>query len=161
MPFSKNDLEIHLEILNNLSMAFSYMSKELNIIIEQPHRDNDLEWKENFDINIKRIEFLKNAISDITDNKSKEFGIHGLEGSELKFKYKLIANTFSRFEEQYGLYFRNRGKDALRTIRFWLTKFLSYMNAYLASLSNIFPIAGVIKEFKEFIESSVGVNQRP
>ena len=41
-----------------------------------------------------------------------------------------------------------------------LTKFLSYMNAYLASLSNIFPIAGVIKEFKEFIESSVGVNQR-
>jgi hypothetical protein len=160
MPFSQSDRDIHLQILNSLSMAFSYLSEELNIIIEQPHRDNDLEWKENFDINIHRIEVLKNAISDITDNKSKEFGIHGLEGSELKFKYKLIANTFSRFKEHYGIYLQNRGKGALVTIRFWLTKFLSYMNAYLASLSNIFPIAGVIKEFKEFIESSVGVNQR-
>ena len=73
MPFSKSDHEIHLEILNSLSKAFSYMSEELNIIIEQPHRNNDLEWKKNFDINIQRIEFLKNAISDIIDNKSKEF----------------------------------------------------------------------------------------
>ncbi len=161
MPLSDEDEYFHYEILDYLSDVYSKVLQNLDLIIAVPHRNNDLKWKEVFEININKIKQLKKNISDIKKDKIDLFQNHGLKGMELKFKYELIENTYSKFTKSYQGYDNERGKNQRGIVRRWLMRFLSFMNAYLTSLSSILPIAGAVKEFKEFIENSIGVSQRP
>lgn len=160
MAFSQKDLERHLDILKYLSDVFSTISKNLDLIIAAPYRNPNLLWPDVFNINLGRIEELRKFIEHITEYESNLLELHGLVGIELNFKYELIINSYTKFQEYYVSYSGLRKKIVKPTLRKWLIRFLSLINPYLASLETIFPVAGAIKEFKEFVEKSIGVSEK-
>lgn len=160
MAFSEDDLLMHNYILEQLSDLFSKISENLDLIIVTPHRNQNLAWAKVFEININRIRELRTMIAKSTEHEHIQLELHGLVGEELRFKYELIENSNAKFQEHFNSYLSRPKKTVRPTLRKALIRFLSLINPYLDSLSTIFPVAGVIKEFKEFIENSVGVSEK-
>jgi hypothetical protein len=160
MPLLPEDQQLHKQILDKFGDIISIVEDNLDLIVAKPHRNNDSSWIEVFKINISRIDELKRIIQEQNDENIKLFEMHGLLGIELKFKFDLIDNTYLKFKKSNAEYeTESRLKDR-KLVRKWLLRFFSYINGYLTSLSSIIPLAGAVKEFKEFIEHSVGVSQR-
>lgn len=160
MPLSTHDFTIHNDILDRLSDVFSKVSSNLDVIVSSRYRNHNLPWKEIFDKNIERIAHLKNRLNDINKEEESQFLYHGLIGSELDFKYGLIINPHNKFTKHFESVENKKERGKWKNPRRWLLRFLSYMNVYLESLGRIFSLAGVIKEFKDFIENSIQVSQK-
>ena len=160
MPLSAHDFKIHNDILDRLSDVFLKVSMNLDVLVSGRYRNHSLPWKEIFEKNIDRIAQLKSRLENINKEEESQFYYHGLTGNELDFKYGLIINPHNKFTKHFESVENKKERGKWKNPRRWLFRFLSYMNVYLDSLGRILPLAGVVKEFKDFIENSIQVSQR-
>ncbi len=162
MSLSEQDLNLHKEILSNLSEAFLIVLEDPDLIVFHTHRNDKIPWEQVLKINIKRVSELINSFDKYAQDRQKqrEFEFHGLTGIELELKHYLIDIPYRRFRQSYESYKIAKGPGKLIAPRRWFFRFLVLLDNYLDSFEKIIPLVGVVKEFKGILEGSIGVSQR-
>ncbi len=133
-----NDLEKITEVLGNTRTIIAYVIHEQRHIFPQALLPLiDAAWD---DVN-KHIEILQVSIRDASPYKIKKLASVGLTGTQGELQHTGFTNDFREWRIN-------------RTIKL-LKKLFKWMNMYLGSLSKVFGMADLLKEFKEIIEISV------
>jgi hypothetical protein len=133
-----NDQEKLAEVLNNTSIILAYVIHEQRKIFPEllfPHIE--AAWHE---VHIN-IELLKSSVLNATPYKIKKLERVGLTGTQGELKYTGFTNDYREWKIN-------------RTIKL-LKKLFKWMNMYLGSLSKVFIMADLIKEFKDIVDITV------
>lgn len=136
------------------------ISQNLDWVVFSSHRKKDLHWSKIFDKNSERLSELKMEFKGRNTRNDEEFEFHGLTGNGLEFKFQMLYIPYQRFLGHVELYEKRVPRHKWKSVRRWLIRVLKGFNAYLSSLEKFLPVAEVVKEFKDFLESSIGSSQR-
>lgn len=133
-----NDQEKLAEVLKKTSEILAYVIHEQRKIFPElliPHIETA--WHE---VHIN-IEILQSSVINATPYKIKKLERVGLTGTQGELKYTGFTNDYREWKIN-------------RTIKL-LKKLFKWMNMYLGSLSKVFIMADLIKEFKDIVDISV------
>jgi hypothetical protein len=129
----ENDAEVLIQLLNAIAAFLHWLLEQENMFT---YKEDLGILREAFDSGVGQpVKIVQSQLRELTDRQRAGLESAGLTGRSLEVKRTLLGFDFKR------------GR---------IKRIIQRINSILGSLSGVFPVADVIKEFKDQTEASIG-----